>query len=967
MLISEEQAQRCGLEYEEVPDEEKVELEGLAGGEIRILGRATQPVTIDLGAAKVIEYPLVIAGMRFGALAGSRTMEKVATIHSDGSWSLTLEITSDEKGAPRARVVGSVQRVRELFGRGDEQPPEKPKKEEMARIADMVRRQHEKVANGAPAPSLAAPDVVPPVPEDLVHDEEEHRARFATAQAEGVALMIETLAEELKMTETQREEFAALAKTELEGSVSVVMPGTLETSEAGGTPMFPPWCNAAPLVIELRSDIDVVEAHGKARLIRVKGEKGAFLERFFRVMVMEGRCKVAHGPTPWVAATFTVNKKTSPLEHRIVVDKRAQNRITLPVISPPVEQIQAQQRAAQAAVIVTADMLKAFYQIQLAEESRAFSVFDANGLPYVSLAAEMGAQQSMAKLQHMMATATKDVPEIFPIADDLTVVIGQHDEDESVNFTPEGAMQPELFAEFKRLMCELFRIIVKWRIMLSAKKWKAGRVVEVLGVQTGLGRVGLLGERVDSLVEMTSMENRPRHGSGMRHMLAAVAQATNFLPGASEAMRPLHKLGNHGDKEFSWEGEEMKEQRAAWDALAKAVRSPCAVYAVDDNDPWVQIITDASQTNLSASVFQLKRREVDGEEKLFMGRITSVHEKTSEAQTGYSPMAMELAAVHMLFRRRAEWLVGRKCLVFLDNKVFESLRKMSTKKRIRRMLFDLAEFEIYVLHVNGKELPLADYISRLKFSDGSGVVAADEGEAKTIGAIGPAARRAASSNKRLATRTETAHAMLRRIEAERREWKVEMEREVDEVANNKRSLPPPSRAVQTAAREVEWRRMEEWARKELAEVKKAASGGRVPVKPVVRAVEAGSMAEVQEQWKQDEIYEEAKAGEEAAVGKQEGTEQVSWPQQLRNEVRFQQMRESKWSKMRERVRAAPKGEVRQEEEWFSMSSDKVLLTATSAGAARRQMSLVLCGVSSFVYRCFCFSFFLGLFVQTWAD
>ena len=88
----------------------------------------------------------------------------------------------------------------------------------------------------------------------------------------------------------------------------------------------------------------------------------------------------------------------------------------------------------------------------------------------------------------------------------------------------------------------------------------------------------------------------------------------------------------------------------------------------------------------------------------------------TSAQTNYAIIEKELLAVFYCCERFHQHIYGKKVQVQSDHKPLESIMRKplsSTPARLQRMLLRLQKYDITLIHKFGKEMILADTLSRV--------------------------------------------------------------------------------------------------------------------------------------------------------------------------------------------------------------------------------------------------------------
>ena len=132
------------------------------------------------------------------------------------------------------------------------------------------------------------------------------------------------------------------------------------------------------------------------------------------------------------------------------------------------------------------------------------------------------------------------------------------------------------------------------------------------------------------------------------------------------------------------------------------------VLACFDVTKPMTISCDASQSGLGAVLLQ--------EDK----PVTFASRAITDAETRYAQIGKELLAVVFLFNRFHQYVYGATVMVESDHKPLEAITKKqlsATPPRLQRMLLQLQKYTFTLIHKPGKEMLLADTLSRPYLKD----------------------------------------------------------------------------------------------------------------------------------------------------------------------------------------------------------------------------------------------------------
>ena len=191
----------------------------------------------------------------------------------------------------------------------------------------------------------------------------------------------------------------------------------------------------------------------------------------------------------------------------------------------------------------------------------------------------------------------------------------------------------------------------------------------------------------------------PTDKVGVQRLLGLAQYLSKFLPNLSDMTKPLRDL-TQNCVEWVWD----TAQQTALDELKKAVvTTPVLHYYNLEEEVTIQC--DASQSGLGAALSQ------NGQPVAYASRALT------EAETRYSQIEKELLVIVFACERFEPYVYGHvKVKVDSDHKSLEYIFQKplhSAPKRLQRMLLRLQKYSLSVVYKKGKEMFLADTLSRV--------------------------------------------------------------------------------------------------------------------------------------------------------------------------------------------------------------------------------------------------------------
>ena len=194
----------------------------------------------------------------------------------------------------------------------------------------------------------------------------------------------------------------------------------------------------------------------------------------------------------------------------------------------------------------------------------------------------------------------------------------------------------------------------------------------------------------------------PKTKEEVRSFLGMVNYLRKFFPKLSEKSIPLRELIKKNEK-FVWGSRQEKAFQDIKDGISES-----ATLAKYDVEKPIILQVDASSKGLGACIIQ------DGKPIAFgSSALTSTQAK-------YAQIEKECLAILYGCRKFHQYLYGKKITVQTDHKPLEAIFKKDLDKvppRISRMILYLMKYDIEVKWIKGKEMLIADALSRINLQD----------------------------------------------------------------------------------------------------------------------------------------------------------------------------------------------------------------------------------------------------------
>ena len=337
-------------------------------------------------------------------------------------------------------------------------------------------------------------------------------------------------------------------------------------------------------------------------------------------------------------------------------------------------------RLSGARVFTKLDANHGYWQIPLSEESQLLTTFNSAFGRYCFIRMPFGIKSAQEVFQKRMSQLLGDLPGVETDIDDILVWGTNQEEHDS-----------RLTAVLKR--CEEINLTLnKDKCLFGVSEVSyIGHILNATGVQPDPSKVKAI----------TNMPP-PYDRKGVERLLGTINYLSKFIPNMSTITQPIRELLK-SEIMFEW----MEPQERAF-CKVKEILSKHSALAYFDVAKPVTISCDASQSGLGAAILQ------DDKPVAFASRALT------EAETRYAQIEKELLAVVFAFSRFHQYVYGTEVTVESDHKPLEAITKKqlsATPPRLQRMLLQLQKYSFTLKYKPGKEMLLADTLSRAYLED----------------------------------------------------------------------------------------------------------------------------------------------------------------------------------------------------------------------------------------------------------
>ena len=380
-----------------------------------------------------------------------------------------------------------------------------------------------------------------------------------------------------------------------------------------------------------------------------------------------------HEPTEWASRMMVVGKPDGDV--RICLDPSELNKAVQRqhFSVPTIEQLFA--KIGKARYFCSLDAASGFYQIPLSTAASYLCTMATPRGRYRYLRLPFGLKSAPEVYLQTMFDLFGDLPGVLIYFDDFLVT---------------GETQEELHANLEKvfLRCRLHNLklqLKKCRFFLQELPW--------LGHVIGQGTLRPDPNKVSAILEMPD----PDTPADLVRILGMVTYLDKFCRDLAGLTRPLRDLLK-ADAAWIWE----EPQKLAFTTL-KNVLASLPVLRLFDPSQDVVVSVDASPIGIGAVLLQ------KGQPVAYSS--TSL----TETQKRYFQIEKELLAIQFGLLRFKQYVYGQTVLVETDHKPLVGLLEKpiaSCSPRIQRMRLQLQQFDFKLVYKPGKDLFIADTLSR---------------------------------------------------------------------------------------------------------------------------------------------------------------------------------------------------------------------------------------------------------------
>lgn len=250
-----------------------------------------------------------------------------------------------------------------------------------------------------------------------------------------------------------------------------------------------------------------------------------------------------------------------------------------------------------------------------------------------------------------------------------------------------------------KILIDILKIAKEHNIKFNLDKCKFGvNEISYLGYTFSSNGAKVDKDKIKAITEMKSPENK----KDLQRFLGMVTYVSRFVSNLSEKTAPLREILKENNS-FVWG---QKQEQAFKEIKIALINSPCLKYFNPREQTVISV--DASKNGLGAVLMQ-------------KGIPCAYASKAmTETQQRYAQIEKELLAICFGIDKFQQYIFGQRTIVESDHKPLVPIFKKNLHEcpaRLQRMLLRLQKFDIEVRYKPGKELVIADTLSRANLKE----------------------------------------------------------------------------------------------------------------------------------------------------------------------------------------------------------------------------------------------------------
>ena len=377
-------------------------------------------------------------------------------------------------------------------------------------------------------------------------------------------------------------------------------------------------------------------------------------------------------PTEWVNSMVVVQRGD---KLRICLDPSSLNKYIRRehVQLPTTDEMLA--RIGKARVFSKLDLKDGYWQVPLSTEASFLTTFNSPIGRWRYTRLPFGLNSANEVFQKKVSQHFEDIPGAMVLFDDILVYAeNEEDHDKTLRQVLKRCKMGGI--KLNRKKCEFKIKEVKY----------LGHIISEEGIKIDP-------EKVEDIINMPQPEDR----AGVQRLLGSLNYLAKFIPNLSTMTHPIRQLLNKKSR-FQWTFEHTKAMTEIKKCLTTA-----PVLGFYDVKGDVKITCDSSGTGVGGCLIQSGRP------------IAYASRSLTENEQSYAQIEKEMLAIVFCCERFYQFLYGKKVTCETDHQPLTTVFKRqfhSNPVRLQRFLLRLQRYDLSVSFTPGKNLHLADMLSR---------------------------------------------------------------------------------------------------------------------------------------------------------------------------------------------------------------------------------------------------------------
>ena len=393
-------------------------------------------------------------------------------------------------------------------------------------------------------------------------------------------------------------------------------------------------------------------------------------------LVSQGIISKVTQPTDWVNSCVCVTKSNGQI--RLCLDPKDLNKaVKRPhYATPTLEDVLSRLNGAKFFTIL--DARSGYWNIKLDQESALLTTFNTTYGRYCFNRLPMGIKCAQDVFQKKVDETFGDIPGVFGIADDL-IVAGFKDDgsdhDATLRTVLERARECGTKFNQEKMVVRCNRIPFY------------GHIIGENGIEPDPSKVAAINQM-----------QKPTDVKSLQTFLGMVNYLNRFTPRLADLTAPLRDLCKE-DIVFIW----GPEHDSAFAAIKREIAATRNLPYYDQSKP-LTLQVDASTRGLGAALIQDQ------------GPIAFASKALTETESRYSNIEREMLGIVYGLERFHYYVYGRPVIVETDHRPLVSIVQKNLHNappRLARMLLRIQRYNVQLCYVPGKDIPLADALSRI--------------------------------------------------------------------------------------------------------------------------------------------------------------------------------------------------------------------------------------------------------------